>query len=160
MGGKLAFALLFGLQIVLFGPVGHAGTTYTGKVISIADGDTLRILYRDGQLKIRLAEIDTPERKQPWGTRAKQALSDKVFGRVVDVVEIDRDRYGRIVGRIYLGGRDINREMVAEGHAWVYRKYMRDKSLLADEAAARDAELGLWSLPETQRVPPWEWRRY
>ena len=160
MGGKLTFALLFGLQIFLFGPVGHAGTTYSGKVISITDGDTLRILYQGGQLKIRLAEIDTPERKQPWGTRAKQALSDKVFGRVVDVVEIDRDRYGRIVGRIYLGGRDINREMVAEGHAWVYRKYMRDKSLLADEAAARDAELGLWSLPETQRVPPWEWRRY
>ena len=97
MGGKLAVALLFGLQILLFGTVGHAGTTYTGKVISIADGDTLRILYRDGQLKIRLAEIDTPERKQPWGTRARQALSDKVFGQVVNVVAIDRDRYGRIV---------------------------------------------------------------
>ena len=114
MGGKLAFALLLGLQILLFGLVGHAGTTYSGKVISITDGDTLRILYRGGQLKIRLAEIDTPERKQPWGTRAKQALSEKVFGRVVDVVEIDRDRYGRIVGRIYLDGRDINRELVAE----------------------------------------------
>jgi len=159
MGGKLAFALLFGLQVFLLGPVAHAATTYTGKVISIADGDTLRILYRGGQLKIHLAEIDTPERKQPWGTRAKQALSDKVFGEVVDVVKVDRDRYGRIVGRIYLDGRDINREMVAEGHAWVYRKYMRDKTLLIDEAAARDAGLGLWSLPEAQRVPPWKWRR-
>ena len=159
MPGRLAFALLIGLQLFLLSPVGHADTTYTGKVISIADGDTLRILYRDGQLKIRLADIDTPERKQPWGTRAKQALSDKLFGQVVNVVEIDRDRYGRIVGRIYLDGRDINREMVAEGHAWVYRKYMRDETLLADEAAARDAGLGLWSLPEAQRVPPWEWRR-
>ena len=93
------------------------------------------------------------------GSRAKQALSDKVFGRVVDVVEVDRDRYGRVVGRIYLSSRDINRELVAEGHAWVYRKYMRDETLLADEAAARDAGLGLWSLPEAERVPPWEWRR-
>ena len=159
MLGRLAFVLLIGLQFFLLGPVGHADTAYTGKVISIADGDTLRILYRDGQLKIRLAEIDTPERKQPWGTRAKQALSDKLFGQVVNVVEIDRDRYGRIVGRIYLGGRDINRELVAEGHAWVYRKYMRDGTLLVDEVAARDAGLGLWSLPEAQRVPPWEWRR-
>ena len=117
MGGKLAVALLFGLQILLFGPDGHAGTTYTGKVISITDGDTLRILYRDGHLKVRLAEIDTPERKQPWGSRAKQALSDKVFGQIVDVVEIDRDRCGRIVGRVYLGSRDINREMVVEGCA-------------------------------------------
>ena len=159
MGAKLVVALLFGLQILLFGPDGHADTTYTGKVISIADGDTLRILYQGGQLKIRLAEIDTPERKQPWGTRAKQAFSDKVFGEVVDVVEIDRDRYGRIVGRIYLDERDINREMVAEGHAWVYRKYMRDESLLVNEAAAKNSGLGLWGLPETQKVPPWEWRR-
>ena len=59
MGGKLAFALLLGLQILLFGPVGHAGTMYTGKVISITDGDTLRTAHRDGQLKTRLAEIDT-----------------------------------------------------------------------------------------------------
>jgi endonuclease YncB( thermonuclease family) len=159
MPGKLAFALFFGLQVFLLAPVGHAETTYHGNVISIADGDTLRILYQGGQLKIRLAEIDTPERKQPWGTRAKQAFSDKVFGEVVDVVEIDRDRYGRIVGRIYLDERDINREMVAEGHAWVYLKYMRDETLLADEAAAKDAGLGLWSLPQSQRAPPWEWRR-
>jgi endonuclease YncB( thermonuclease family) len=152
-------ALLTSILLVLAGPSGHTATTYTGKVISIADGDTLRILYRDGQLKIRLAEIDTPERKQPWGNRARQALSDKVFGKIVDVVEIDRDRYGRIVGRIYLDGRDINREMVAEGHAWVYRKYMRDESLLTDEAVAREAGRGLWSLPEAKRVPPWEWRR-
>lgn len=162
LGSYLAWqAIWLAIAVCLLGAATSArgDTIYTGKVISIADGDTLRIRYRDGQLKIRLAEIDTPERKQPWGTRAKQALSDKVFGQVVDVVEIDRDRYGRIVGRIYLGGRDINREMVAEGHAWVYRKYMRDETLLVDEAAAKDAGLGLWSLPEAEKVPPWEWRR-
>lgn len=48
--------------------------------------------------------------------------------------------------------------MVREGHAWVYRKYLRDRSLLEDEAAAREAEAGLWALPEAQLTPPWEWR--
>jgi hypothetical protein len=62
------------------------------------------------------------------------------------------------MGHICLGARHFNREMVREGHAWVYRKYLRDRSLLDDEAAAREAEARLWSLPEAQRTPPWEWR--
>ena len=67
------------------------------------------------------------------------------------------DRYGRTVGHIWLGSRDINREIVREGHAWVYRRYMKDKSLLDDENHARQGKLGLWSLPDA--VQPWEWRR-
>jgi endonuclease YncB( thermonuclease family) len=62
------------------------------------------------------------------------------------------------VAKVYCDGRDINREMVREGHAWVYRKYLRDATLLEDERQAREAEAGLWALPEAQRVPPWEWR--
>lgn len=114
-----------------------------GRVVSIADGDTLTILTGTQQVKIRLAEIDTPERKQPWGNRAKQALSDKVFGKDVRVDVVDTDRYGRTVGKIWLGSRNINRELVREGHAWVYRKYMKDKSLLDDESHARKEKLGL-----------------
>lgn len=128
-----------------------------GRVVSITDGDTLKILTGTQQVKIRLAEIDTPEREQPWGTRAKQALSDKVFGKDVRVKVVDTDRHGRTVGKIWLDSRDINREMVREGHAWVYRKCMKDKSLLDDEDHARKEKLGLWSLPDV--VPPWEWRR-
>jgi len=108
---------------------------------------------------VRLAEIDTPERGQPWATRAKQALSDKLFRKQVEVRVVDTDRYGRTVGHVWIGGRHINREMVREGHAWVYRKYLEDETLLDDEAHAREAEVGLWSLPEAQRVPPWDWRR-
>jgi endonuclease YncB( thermonuclease family) len=108
---------------------------------------------------VRLSEIDTPERGQPWYQRAKDALAEKVAARVVSVEEVDRDRYGRLVGKVWLGGRDINREMVAGGHAWVYRRYLRDPSLLEDENRAQAALLGLWRLPETQRTPPWEWRR-
>ena len=70
-----------------------------------------------------------------------------------------RDRYERLLGKIYLDGRDINREMVREGHAWAYRRYLTDQSLLDDERRAREAGAGLWSLPLAQHVPPWEWRR-
>jgi micrococcal nuclease len=87
------------------------------------------------------------------------ALAGKVAGKVVEVQEVDWDRYGRLLGKVWLSGRDVNREMVAEGHAWSYRKYLHDETLLDDEAAARAAGLGLWSLPEAQRMPPWEWRK-
>lgn len=132
-------------------------------VVGITDGDTVTLLVDDNgqrsQVRLRLTEIDTPERAQPWGTRARQALADKVFRRQVRIMSAGEDRYGRMLGRIYLDGRDINREMVREGHAWAYRQYLSDDSLLADERRAREAGAGLWSLPQAQQVPPWEWRR-
>ena len=87
-----------------------ADTIHEGKVIKIADGDTLTILV-DKQLKIRLSDIDTPERKQPFGSRAKQALSELAFDKQARVVEVTKDRYGRIVGRVYVDGVDVNREL-------------------------------------------------
>ena len=130
-------------------------------VVGISDGDTVTILdaERRQRIKVRLTEIDTPERGQPWGTRVRQALADKVFRRDVRVASEGEDRYGRLLGRLYVGDRDINREMVREGHAWVYRRYSSDIWLLDDEEAVRETRQGLWSLPETDRVPPWEWRR-
>ncbi len=62
------------------------------------------------------------------------------------------------MAHLHPSGRDINWEMVREGHAWVYRKYLRDLTLLEDEAAARQEQRGLWALPEAKRVDPWEWR--
>ena len=116
------------------------------------------LIAENRQWKVRLAEIDTPEKRQPWSKRAKQALASKIFGKNVQIVVTGEDRYGRHIGRIYLGKRDINREMVREGHAWAYRKYVRDPAFLEDEAAARRAGRGLWALPEASRVPPWKWR--
>ena len=132
--------------------------TLTGKVVSVADGDTIAILVESERVKVRLAEIDAPERGQPWGRRAKQALTEKIAGHVVQVETKFNDRYGRRVGHVVYGGRDINRELVREGHAWVYRQWMRDATLLDDEAHARDARAGLWGLPEPERIPPWQWR--
>jgi len=131
----------------------------TGKVIAISDGDTLTVLKDKTQYKIRLSEIDTPEKRQPYGKKAKQALSDLVFGKTISVKVETTDRYGRTVGRIYLGDLDVNAEMVRNGHAWVYQKYAKDKNLYQLEVIAKENEVGLWSLPEAQKIPPWEWRR-
>jgi endonuclease YncB( thermonuclease family) len=138
----------------------QAAEVITGEIVGITDGDTVTLLTVDNwQVKIRLAEIDTPERKQPYGSRSKQALSALVFGKHVTAKVVTVDRYGRNVARLYVDGLDVNREMIRLGAAWVYRKYNTDKSLLDIETEAQAARRGLWSLPETDRVPPWEWRR-
>jgi endonuclease YncB( thermonuclease family) len=144
---------------LLAAPLAAAAETLTGKVVSVADGDTLTVLVDRERVKVRLAEIDAPERGQPWGRRAKQVLIEKVADHVVQVETKFNDRYGRRVGHVRYSGRDINRELVREGHAWVYRHWLHDETLLDDEAHARTARAGLWSLPETERVPPWEWRQ-
>jgi endonuclease YncB( thermonuclease family) len=101
---------------------------YLGKVVGIADGDTLTLLVPDGasykQVKVRLGEIDTPESKQPYGERAKQALSDLAYNQQARVVVQDTDKYGRTVGRVYVGSLDVNAELVKQGAAWVYRQYL------------------------------------
>ncbi len=129
-----------------------------GKVVTITDGDTATILMNNTQYKIRLAEIDTPERAQPYGSKSKEILSGLIFGKEVTAKVQDRDRYGRYVARLYQGEVDVSREMVQQGAAWVYQQYLRDQSLLLVEQEARDAKRGLWSLPESQNVPPWKWR--
>jgi endonuclease YncB( thermonuclease family) len=152
--------IIFTLTILLFPLLVHAVEPYSAKVIGITDGDTIKVLTdQKKQVKIRLAEIDTPERKQPWGNKARQALSDLTFRRMVTVMPVTTDRYGRTVAHILVSDLNVNREMVRTGNAWVYRKYLRDKSLLDVEADAKKANRGFWGLPEIQRVPPWEWRK-
>lgn len=130
---------------------------FQAKVVAIADGDTCTVLTADNtQIKIRLAGIDTPEKSQAFGTKAKQALSDKVFGQTVDVKEQSKDRYGRTVADLYLGTRWVNLEMVTEGWAWHYKQYSKDKQLAAAEQVARMGKLGLWADKTPQ--PPWEFR--
>lgn len=130
-----------------------------GRVVGLSDGDTMTVLTAERrQVRVRLGEIDTPESRQPYGTRAQQVLSGMVFGKEVRVVVQDIDQYGRSVGRVFQGSLDVNAEMVRQGAAWVYRQYSRDASLLQLEAEARSARRGLWAMPEAERTPPWEWR--
>ena len=131
-----------------------------GKVVSIADGDTFTLLIKDKQqIKVRLSEIDAPEKAQPFGTRSRETLSDLIFSKEVLVVQEDIDRYGRLVGQVYVDGTQVNRRMVQDGMAWVYVQYLKDKTLLQDEQAAKEAKRGLWALPVAEQVPPWEWRK-
>ncbi len=130
-----------------------------GRVVGITDGDTLTLLTEQReQVRIRLSDIDTPERGQPYGDRARQALSDLAFGRRARVEVRDTDRYGRTIGRVFVGSVDVSAEMVERGAAWVFRRYSRDAPLLRLEAQAQADRRGLWALPEAQRVAPWEWR--
>jgi len=149
-------------SIVLFLVISSASqaSDLTGKVVGITDGDTFTLLTADKkQVKIRLAEIDAPESGQPYGNKSKQALSGLIFGKDVRVVVQTTDRYGRTVGRPYVGSLDISAEMIRMGAAWVYRDYLRDKGLLTLESDAKTNKRGVWGLSEAQNVPPWEWRR-
>jgi len=129
-----------------------------GTVISIADGDTLTVLDEGKQQhKIRLEGIDSPEGGQAFGDAAKQALSSKVFGKFPWVEWRDTDKYGRTLGHVYLDGRHVNLEMVAEGFAWHYKQYSNDPRLANAEFVARGKRLGLWS-DSSPPVAPWDFR--
>lgn len=134
-----------------------AAQTIVGRVVGVHDGDTITVL--DGgkrQHRIRLAQIDAPERRQAFGERSRQSLADLVFGKEVEVEVLAIDRYGRKVGKVRAGGMDVNLEQVRRGMAWVYRKYASDPAYFAIEAEARKAKRGLWAQPNP--VPPWEFR--
>ncbi|MFP6851912.1 MAG: thermonuclease family protein, partial [Pseudomonadales bacterium] len=133
------------------------GDELTGTVTRVVDGDTIHVAVGLTKHVIRLSEIDTPERDQPWGRQASRALAEKLNGGRVTVLTTEMDRYGRLVGKVLFGSHDINREMVREGHAWVYRQYMRDRSLLEDERTARRLKVGLWG--SDHPIEPWRWRR-
>ena len=134
-----------------------AWADFTGKVVAVADGDSITVLRDLEQVKVRLVDIDAPERAQPFGTRSRRALSALVHGQEVLVVERGIDRYQRILGRVYRGDLDVIAEQIRQGMAWVFRRYTKDASLYAIEAEAREQKRGLWR--DANPVPPWEWRK-
>ena len=126
-------------------------------VVGVTDGDTIKVRCGDEpQERIRLVEIDAPEKKQPYGQKAKQELSSLVYAKTIEVERRGKDRYKRTLGQLSIDGLDINREMVRRGYAWCYRQYLKDKSCLKDEEASRESKLGLWQDAHPQ--PPWEFR--
>jgi endonuclease YncB( thermonuclease family) len=122
---------------------------FSGQVVGISDGDTIRVLHEGREERVRLWGIDAPESKQPWGTRAKQSTGDLAFSKVVTVHVRDIDRYKRTVAEIILpDGRNLNQGLVRAGLAWRYRQFAKDDALLpALEQEARAAKRGLWADP-------------
>jgi endonuclease YncB( thermonuclease family) len=150
--------------ILLAWALSAAAETLTGRVVGVADGDTITLL--DGsrqQHKIRIGGIDAPEKGQPFGARSKQHLSDLSHGRAATADCHKRDRYGREVCTVYVDGLDVGLAQLDAGMAWWFRRYANeqppqqriDYESAEDRAAADRA--GLWQDPNP--VPPWEWRK-
>ena len=146
------------IVLSIFGLTTAQAATFSGKVVGIADGDTLTVLTASKQQhKIRLAEIDAPEKHQAFGTKSKQSLSDLCFGKEAEVSPRVKDRYQRIVARVKCAGVDVNAEQVNRGMAWVYRRYAKDHDLYVLEHGAKVEKRGLWA--DSSPNPPWQWRK-
>ena len=137
-----------------------------GVIVGIVDGDTADIRIGKRRLeRLRLTEIDAPERGAPWSRRSTQALSDLIFNEQVLVAITDWDRDGRAVARIFVWSEDgdelidVSEAMIEQGAAWYFDRFGRDRKLLLAESGARKARAGVWSLPERQQIPPWQWRK-
>lgn len=157
--------IFLAVAFVLFALAGacQAETLY-GRVVKIADGDTLTIL--DGQSvqhKVRLSGIDAPEKVQAFGNVSRQHLATLTFGKQVTVETSKKDRYKRNVGKVVVEGKDANLAQIEAGLAWHYREYAREQShedresYAAAEESARVAQRGLWR--DTQPTPPWAYRK-
>ena len=144
-----------------------AGRIIEGMVKTVYDGDTVLLATREqSRLKVRLYGIDAPETAkpnqpgQPFGAVSRRTLMYKIMGRQVSVEIMDTDQYQRAVAVIRYAGRDINREMVAEGMAWAYRQYLQApyaSEYIDLEERARSRHKGLWR--DTNPLPPWEFRK-
>ena len=158
--GRASIKSLIAVALFFLSFSGNVDERYSARTVGVTDGDSITILIAGNrQLKIRLAEIDAPERDQPFGTKSKQALSDLVFGETISVQPITIDRYGRTVARLYFEGLDVNAAMIEQGAAWVYTAYSDDPLFPQLQAAAKAEGRGLWGLSEYEQIPPWEWRR-
>lgn len=151
------------LLILLFNTSVH-GETLHGRVIGVADGDTITILDNSNtQFKIRLAGIDAPEKKQDFGNVSKRSLSEMVFNQQVTIEWKKTDRYGRMVGKVVRNGKDVNLEQVKLGMAWFYRKYQNELvfddriNYLHAEENAMSKQVGLWLHKDP--IAPWDFRK-
>ena len=141
----------------------HASGSLQGVVFAVIDGDT--VLFKPDHyaaeslafLKIRLADIDAPERDQSHGPAATRALSALVLNRRAEVETVATDAYGRKVAHIRVGAVWVNRELVQRGHAWTSTRYRRNPVLVKAQRDARSEDLGLWR--DAAPTPPWVWRR-
>lgn len=134
------------ILVLILWPCAALSADLRGKVVSIADSDTPTVLDAQKiQHRIRLEAIDAPEKGQEFGAKSRQALGDKIHEKEVRIEWGKRDRYQRIIGRVYLDKRDVSLEMIRDGMAWHFKRYDSSNSLADAETEARSAKRGLWA---------------
>lgn len=160
-GVHLAVSLLISLQLAR--AESEKDVYLSATLIKVVDGDTIKVQLDSGPITIRLHGIDSPERKQRFGSAATKALRTLIEGKPLEIVPVEQsDSYGRMIAQVLVRGRDLNAAMVETGYAWAYRQYLRrtatDQQYCVLEATARTARRGVWSdAPETWQ-PPWVYR--
>lgn len=146
------------VALALLAPLFCWADTLSGRVVGVADGDTVTLLTEQKeQVKIRLNQIDAPEKSQAFGMKSKQSLSDLCFGKPATVESHGKDKYGRTIGDLTCDGFNAGEEQIKAGMAWVYRQYSNDAHLISLEDEAKLRSLGIWSDPSP--TPPWDYRR-
>ena len=151
--------ILYFIASLMLVSISHTQSSIQGKVVGVADGDTITVLQNSKQYKIRLHGVDTPEKKQNFGMKAKKFTSNMVFQKKVKIVSYGTGKYGRTIGIVYIGQKCLNEELVKNGFAWVYKKYCSEpfcNDWLQLEKEARENKLGLWI--DDDPVPPWKYR--
>jgi micrococcal nuclease len=154
---KRLFTLLFYFFLI---QVNIGQTTLTGKVVAIKDGDTVVVVDSlNKQTTLRLAEVDCPEKSQPFGTKAKQFTSDQIYLKTIKYVVTDTDRYGRSIAMIYYDSDNkyLSAEIIKAGMGWHYKRYSTSNELAQYEIIARKNKTGLWI--DNNPIEPSEWRR-
>jgi len=135
----------------------------TATVTRVNDGDSIEVTLDSGPVRVRMSAIDTPEHDQPYGSKSSAAMKAMLpVGATVELEVVTQDQFKRLVAIVWLvadGKRvNINETMLREGHAWAYRRYMREAKFCDLEAEARDKKVGLWAQPVSEWVYPPEWR--
>lgn len=149
-------ALMLFLLLVSSFNAAYAGE-FAARIIAVLDGDTVLIRRAGGLVKIRLAEIDAPEKAQPFGAESTRSLSGMVLGKTVQVDSQATDQYGRMVAHLSINGLDVNSEQIRRGMAWEYSNFHSNKALIALQTEARQVPRGLWA--QNSPTPPWQWRK-
>lgn len=148
----LLWLILWGLSSIV-----KAEGVLAGTVVGVHDGDTITVLTFNYQtVKVRLAQIDAPEKRQAFGEVSKQALARRVMRQTVKVEIETTDKYGRLAGKVLLNGMDINREQVEKGMAWVYTQYAHETDYFSAQEQAQRNKVGLWQ--DKTPIPPWVFR--
>ncbi len=151
---KLLFLLLIHVPVLIFSQI------LSGKIVAIKDGDTVVVIDSlNNQITLRLAEVDCPEKNQPFGTKAKQFTSDQVYLKTIKYVVTDTDRYGRSIAMIYYDSDNkyLSAEIIKAGMGWHYKRYSTSKELAKFQENAKQKKIGLWI--DNDPIEPSEFRR-